>query len=203
MKSHPLRYWTFAATLFCGLASAQENAWQISFTQEAAGQYAEAQREMDKVLQETPNNEFALLRRAWLNYLQAHHNDAWTDYRNALAVNPKSLEARLGLTLPLIAQQRWREAAFEAGKVLQESPWDYTAHLRLMTCEEAERKWETLAKHAREVSARYPSDATVWVFLARAEAWQYHVPQAKTAYAQVLQRVPGHFEATAYFSNNP
>jgi hypothetical protein len=33
--------------------------------------------------------------------------------------------------LPLLAQQRWREAAVEANKVIAVSAWDYTAHVRL------------------------------------------------------------------------
>jgi cytochrome c-type biogenesis protein CcmH/NrfG len=87
--------------------------------------------------------------------------------------------------------------------VIATSRWDYTAHLRLLTCEEAEKKWEELAHHAAEVVARYPSEATLLVYLARAEAWQGHVDPAKEAYSKVLERIPAHYEASAYLNKNP
>ena len=197
-----IKFFMVLITLFSGLANAQENNWQNSLALEASGKYMQAALSMESILRESPNNELALMRHGWLNYLQGLHNDSLRDYNKVLTINPKSLEARLGLTLPLIAQQRWRETAMVASNVLLISPWDYTAHIRLMLCEEAEQKWEVLAKHASEFSARFPSDAAALVYLAHAEAWQGHVNKAKAAYSQVLERTPSHLEATAYLKNN-
>ena len=102
-----------------------------------------------------------------------------------------------------MAQQRWREAAVEAHKVIEVSAWDYTAHVRLMTCEEALHNWSDLARDASALSTHYPTDATALVYLARAEAWQKNVQNAKLVYGKVLERIPGHIEATYYIKNNP
>jgi hypothetical protein len=41
------------------------------------------------------------------------------------------------------------------------------------------------------------------VYWARAEAALKRTRKAKEVYAQVLERVPGHIEATNYLRNNP
>jgi len=195
---------TLLLTIFAsGIATAQANPWQNSYTLEKAGQYARAISALTPALNDRPNQEFLLMRRAWLNYMEGQYNDSLDDYNQVLAINPKSLEAQLGLTLPLMAQLRWREAAIAARKVISASTWDYTANLRLMICEEAEHKWADLSRHASALSARYPSDATVLVYLARAEAWQGKIYKAKSAYSKVLARTPAHIEATAYIKAHP
>lgn len=174
--------------------------WAESYRLEALTQYENAAKSLEGFIRDNPRNEFAILRHGWLSYLYGAHNDAIRDYQKALDLNSKSLDARLGLMLPLIAQQRWREVASQAGKVLEVAPWNYYAHVRLMISEEGERKWDTLAKHAQEVSQRYPSDATVLVYLARANDWLKNETAARRAYEQVLERIPGHIEASQYLN---
>lgn len=174
--------------------------WTESYRLEALTQYQNAAKSLEIVIKDNPRHEFAILRQGWLNYLQGAHNEAIRDYQKALDINPNSLEARLGLTLPLIAQQRWREVASHVDKVLKVAPWNYYAHVRLMMSEEGEKKWDTLASHAKNVSQRYPSDATILVYLARANVWLKNDKEARRAYEQVLERVPGHIEAVQYLS---
>ncbi|MDP2805967.1 MAG: tetratricopeptide repeat protein, partial [Gallionellaceae bacterium] len=132
-RKSPAKLFALVALFASSVVSAQgiNKNWQESYSQEASGNYAKAAAAVDLVLQASPSNEFAYLRRGWLNYMQARYNDALRDYDQALRLNPKSQEAQLGRTLPLMAQQRWREAAGEATKVIASSRWDYTAHLRL------------------------------------------------------------------------
>lgn len=172
--------------------------WAESFRLEALTQYESAAKSIEKIIKDNPGNEFAVLRHGWLNYLRGAHNESIRDYQKALDINPQSLDARLGLMLPLLAQQRWREAASHANRVLKVAPWNYYAHVRLMISEEGEKKWDTLAKHAKKVSQRYPSDATVLVYLARANVWMKNDSAARRAYGQVVERVPGHIEAMQY-----
>jgi len=174
--------------------------WTESYRLEALTQYDSAAKSIATVIKDNPNNEFAILRHGWLNYLRGAHNESIRDYQKALDLNSNSLDARLGLMLPLIAQQRWREVSSHANKVLKVAPWNYYAHVRLMISEEGEKKWDTLANHAKKVSQRYPSDATVLVYLARANDWLKNDKSARGAYEKVLERIPGHIEATQYLS---
>jgi tetratricopeptide (TPR) repeat protein len=174
--------------------------WTESYRLEALSQYENAAKTMNTLIKKNPKNDFAVSRRGWLNYLRGAHNESIRDYQKALKINPKSLDARLGLLLPLLAQQRWREASSNANKALKVAPWNYYGHVRLMISEEGQKKWDTLAKHAKSVSQRYPSDATIQVYLARAYFRLNKNDLAVAAYRRVLERVPGHIEASQFIA---
>ncbi len=191
---------TFIIVVGNSISWAAVDPWAESYRLEALSQYDNAAKVMGSIIKNNPKNNFAVSRRGWLNYLRGAHNESVRDYQNALDINPKSLDARLGILLPLLAQQRWREVSSNANKALKIAPWNYYAHVRLMISEEGEKKWDTLAKHAGNVSQRYPSDATVLVYLARANDWMKKDKEARRAYERVLERVPGHIEAAQYLS---
>ena len=189
-----------AALLMLCSAGSRADTWSESYRLESMGQYKAAAELFDPVLKTEPDNEFARLRRAWLRYLAGSYNDSQGDYKAALQANPRSLDAQIGLALPLLAQQRWKEAALAAQQALQAAPWNYYAHLRLMVAEEGQRQWQTLLDHTEELHQRYPSDATVLVYRARAQYWLGDMKAARDTYQQVLQRVPGHIEALQYLA---
>jgi tetratricopeptide (TPR) repeat protein len=142
--------------------------------------------------------ELKSLRRGWLFYLQGNFNESIREYRFASERNSKSIDARLGVTLPLLAQKRWREAEQNAHETLEFAPNNYTALLRLTVAQEGQRDWAGMLKSAEAMVASYPSDATAYVYLARAHAWLLKRAEAVAAYRAVLARYPGHLEATAY-----
>lgn len=179
-------------------AAAADDAWMRSYSLEAGGQYVEAAKTIEKFLKQIPDNEFAELRSGWLYYLAGNYSRSIKHYQTALKLNAQSLEARLGLALPLMAQGRWKEAVVENNHVLNISSWNYYAHVRLMACEEALKQWQDLLKHAEAVHKRYPTDATVLVYLARAYKQHENTAKARQAYQEVLVRVPGHIEASRF-----
>ena len=187
-----------AALYLLGSAAAAQDAWSESYRLEVEGDYASAIMALQPVLEAEPSHELAVLRSAWLKYLLGDYNASLRDYERALELNDQSLEARLGPTLPLLAQRRWREAAVIAREVIAIAPWNYYAHLRLLAAEEGQRQWDTLGRHASELSARYPSDANFLVYLARAQARQGDVEAAIETYGRVLELFPAHEEATAF-----
>lgn len=182
-------------------AALADDEWSLSYTYEAQGNYSRAIQALNPIVRQEPEHEFARLRIAWLNYLNRDYNASIRDYERALAFNEKSLDARLGVTLPLLAQGRWREAEKAAQSVLAIAPWNYYAHLRLLVATEGEARWDALAERARALSARYPSDATALVYVARAEARRGNIDAAREAYRLVLDRVPGHVEAEGFLAN--
>jgi tetratricopeptide (TPR) repeat protein len=169
--------------------------WKESYRLENSFQYQAALNALNKV---TSSSELLLLRRGWLNYLKGSNSQSIESYKKALNKNSQSLDARLGIILPLLAQQRWRESALNANKVLQVAPWNYYAHIRLMAAEEALKQWEQLKQHASNVNLRYPSDATVIVYIARANRKLNHKTIAIRWYKKVLELVPENIEAKLY-----
>jgi tetratricopeptide (TPR) repeat protein len=181
---------------------AQEAAWQKSYQLEAAGKYNEAMAAIDQVQANGPDAEMKLLRRGWLYYLPGNFNESIREYRLAIERNGKSVDARLGVLLPLLGQQRWREAEQNARAALELAPNNYTALLRLTISLEGQHDWDRMAKTAATLVTGYPSDATAYVYLARANAWLNKRDEAIAAYAAVLTRYPGHAEAKAYLDKN-
>jgi len=179
---------------------ADDDAWGRSVTLEVNGQYEAAARSLEPILQQHPNNEFANLRSGWLYYLAGKYSTSIRYYQTARKQNQHSLDARLGLMLPLMAQERWREAAQLAEGVIEESRLNYYAHLRLLICEEGLKDWAQLRDHALMISQYYPSDPGFQVYLARAYINLNEPDKARSAYKKVLERYPGHIEASLYLS---
>src|SRR5210317_1897875 len=140
-----------ATMLLVFSAGSHADAWSESYKLEAAGNYDKAAQLFDPLLKQEPGNEFARLRRAWLHYLAGDYNDSQRDYKEALQSNPRSLDAQIGLALPLLAQKRWKEAAIIARQALEVAPWNYYAHLRLLAAEEGQRQWQALRDHSDQL----------------------------------------------------
>ena len=174
--------------------------WAKSYTLEAEKKYVEALSALDAIPADDPDAQLTLLRRGWLNYLLEQYNESVKWYKQAMQQSPKSLDAALGVTLPLLAQQRWQESALYSKQVLEVSPYQYTASLRLLLAEEGAREWTAMKKHAQDLAEHYPTDATALVYLARSHAWLGDKEAARKVYSTVLNRIPGHYEATAYLN---
>lgn len=175
--------------------AAAADPWSESYRLETAGKYSDAAAQIEPMVK---TGEFAQLRHAWLLYLAGRLDESVAGYQRAQQMNPNSLDATLGLALPLMAQWKWKEAADATRAVLRHAPWHYTATLRLLVILEAQKQWKPMAEEAARFAERYPSDATAWVYLARAEAASGNAENAREAYRRVLQIIPGHFEATGY-----
>ena len=89
-----------------------------------------------------------------------------------------------------------------AQQALQTAPWNYYAHLRLMVAQEGQQQWQALLDHTTQLHQRYPSDATVLVYRARAQYWLGDKKAASDSYQQVLQRIPGHIEALQFLAGD-
>ncbi len=194
------RFFWLAFLFLPAAAIAEVSVWEKSLQLESKGEYAAAAALLEPMLDGKMHREFVLLRYGWLCYLQRHYKNSVDSYTKALELNPKSLDARLGLSLPLLALKRWQDAARHLKQVLLLSPWNYLAHVRLMAAEESLRQWEVLEAHAASVNQRYPSDSTILIYLARARIWQGDQDKARAAYQEVLIRDPDNLEANRYLS---
>ena len=169
--------------------------WSESYRLEAAGSYLEAAAQVEPFAK---TEEFAQLRHAWLLYRAGRLDESVAGYRRAQQRYPNSLDAMLGVSLPLMAQWKWKEAGDAARTTLRYAPWHYAASIRLLVILEAQKQWRPMAEEAARLVERYPSDASAWVYLARAEAGSAYVEKAKEAYRHVVQILPAHVEANSY-----
>ncbi len=198
MKS---KIYIFAMLVFLSpLCNAKDSVWKQSQQFEAKGDYEKAAAVIKPWT--ASNDEYALLRYAYLKYMQGEYNDSIKYSEKAIELNKKSLDAKLGIALPYIAQQRWRQVKIYTRQVLIKSDWNYTAHERLMQAEKNTKKWHTLNRHAGELTTIYPSDAATLTYFAHAKAKQGDVSVASEAYKKVLMREPDNVEASTYLDEN-
>ena len=181
-------------------AYAQDSGWQSSYQMETAGKYVEAMAAIDTIPVNSIDAELKVLRRGWLLYLTGRFDESIREYRLAIDRNSKSIDARLGLTLPLLSAKRWREAEQAARTALDLAPGNYTALVRMAVAQEGQRDWPSMMKTSVSLVSGYPTDATAYVYLARANAWLGRNEDAASAYSSVLARYPGHLEAKAYLA---
>lgn len=203
MRNHVLFVVAFCTMPITAMTAAtEENAWKNSYQLEATGKYLEAISAIDQTASTGFDAELKLLRRGWLYYLLGSYNESIREYRLATERNKYSVDAHLGMTLPLLALKRWREAEQNARAALALSSNNYTALLRLIIALEGQRDWVNMQKNAIVMISLYPSDASAFVYLARSYAWLNKKKEAVTAYTAVLSRYPGHLEAKAYLEKN-
>ena len=179
-------------------AQAQDDVWQNSYQLEAAGKYYDAIAAIDRVPANAPDAELKTLRRGWLYYLSGSPNESIREYRLAIERNSRSVDARVGITLPLLALKRWREAAQNARIALELAPNNYTALLRLAMALEGQHEWVTMAQTAATMVASYPSEVAAYVYLAHANVALKKRDDAIAAYTAVLVRDQGNLEARNY-----
>jgi tetratricopeptide (TPR) repeat protein len=179
-------------------ALAQESVWANSYKLEGEKKFNEAISAIDSVPANGPDAELKTLRRAWLYYSAGNYSESIREYRHGIERNSKSVDARLGVTLPLLAAKRWREAEQSARAVLDLAPNNYTALLRLTIALEAQSDWAAMHKTATTMVTAYPTDVTAYIYLARANLWLGKKSDGIAAYVAVLSRYPGQLEAKAY-----
>ena len=169
--------------------------WEQTYQLETNGDYAQAAKLTHQFTGSAQTAQFAWLRIGWLEYNAGHYGSSLRAYRHSLALNPHSLDAILGQTLPLLAEKHYAEAAEEAQKALAQSPGNYTAAKRLAYCDWKLGRWHQLERVARSLARQFPGETTGWLYLARAMVEQGHTRAAAANYRRVLIRTPSNLEA--------
>lgn len=172
-----------------------ELAWSQSYLLESKQRYAEALEIIRPFTNNQQMAELARLREGWLLYLEGQYSEAIVSYSHALKLNPKSLDARLGLTLPLMAQNRWQEALQQSQLATHEASGNFTAQMRLLSCEYALKKWDLLTHHAEALTQQFSSESLPWLYLAYAQYYRGDLSAAHQSYQQVLVRDPNNVQA--------
>jgi tetratricopeptide (TPR) repeat protein len=87
------------------VAALYRESYQLEANRDAQG----ALGKMREIKAKAGNSYFVAVRSAWLAYLVGDFAGSEASYRDAAALAPKAIEPRIGLTLPLLAQKKWRD----------------------------------------------------------------------------------------------
>jgi len=105
-----------------------------------------------------PDDYASSLRLGWQDYLKGNLTNSLVHYRAARAAKPLSLEPKLGLLLPLLADKQFPAAEALAREILRDHPRHYLATLRLATALRLQSKLRAADSVLVRALELYPSD---------------------------------------------
>jgi tetratricopeptide (TPR) repeat protein len=164
--------------------------YQASYDHETAGRFADAIRDLTDLPPVEQESYLGRLRRGWLLYRAGRHGESVTAYRQAIAIEKGSVEARVGCLLPLIALKHWAEVEQGARAALDLDPANYLAGVRLAFAVYNRGRFPEAEALYRRVLARYPSDADARSGLGWALLKQGKQPEAREAFLAASRTAP-------------
>ncbi|MBI5727903.1 MAG: tetratricopeptide repeat protein [Ignavibacteriales bacterium] len=133
-------------------------AFNTSLTLETNKDYQKAIDELLKVYENEKKDYLINLRLGWLSYLKKDYAKSKEYYQIALSLNKKSVEAMLGITLPLSALNEWENVRQTYKDILAIDPNNYTANLRLGQSYLFLQDYRSALKHLEKVKSMFPGD---------------------------------------------
>ncbi len=197
----------FLSLFFCQLSRAAvptdaeiRDAYHKSYRYEKAQNYADAIKALAPVVDAYPTAYTVNLRLGWLNYLTGGFATARKHYETAIKAAPDSIEAKLGHTLPLMAQEKWDDAAAVARQVLRIDPSNYTANLRLAYVLRLQKKFDAAEQILNGMLVLYPTDISLLTEFALIKLAKDNKPEAKRVFNDILTLDPENVTAKAQLS---
>ncbi len=133
-------------------------AYYMSYKYEMAGDYRDAIRSLMVVYKSYPNGYTVNLRLGWLYYLNKNYSNSIFHYKKAIKVVPYSVEAKLGLTLPLLAQGKYSFVEKLCYQILNQDFYNYYGNLRLVYVLRKQKKYDLAEKVINKMLYLYPTD---------------------------------------------
>jgi tetratricopeptide (TPR) repeat protein len=174
-------------------------AYHDSIAAEQVENYGKAIDAMLPVLRAYPEAYTPNLRLGWLYYLDGRYRNSFTHYEQAIKAYSASLEARNGLMLPLMAQQKYAEVEQQAYQVLNVDYYNYFANLRLATALLGQKKYKLVTEVALKMTGINPTSIEFLQLLAQGYAGLGELDKASATFADVAILDPGNQAAAAFF----
>jgi tetratricopeptide (TPR) repeat protein len=133
-------------------------AFNKSLSFEAKSDYENAMKELLNIYNDNKDNYLINLRLGWLYYNMGLYNESMIYYEKATNLQPNSIEAKVGLTLPLSKLEKWEEIKKIYEQILKLDPQNYTANLRLGQYYLLRGNYSEANKYLSVSYKNYPSD---------------------------------------------
>jgi len=175
-----------------------QDAYHRSYSYEKVQVYDDAIKSLMLVYQEYPDGYTVNLRLGWLYYLKHSYTNALHHYSQAIKILPYSAEAKLGYTLPLIAQHRWSDVEQLLSQVLKTDYYNYYGNLRYSYILRMQKKYDLAETVLRKMLNLYPTDVSIQSEFALLKKDQGELSAAKAIYQDILILDPENFTAKTY-----
>ena len=164
------------------------NAFTESYKLEREGKNKEALAELKKVYNE--NSYEINLRLGWLAYLSGQFTESVSYYNNAISKFPLSVEARLGLVLPLSAMGNWDQIIEQYNTILKVDPKNTIVNYRLGVIYYERKQYDKAEKYLKKVIDLYPFDHDTLLMLGWVKFQQGDNKQAGILFNKALLANP-------------
>jgi len=171
--------------------------YRISFVSEASKDYDDAIRRVLTVKHLPTYRYTAQLRLGWLYYCINSYAASRNAYQNALKAHQTSVEARVAMLLPILAQGSFDEAEMIAKQVIEVDKLNYYANLRLAYALRMQKKFIPAEKIDVMMLEYFPSDVTFQTELGLAKLGQLQRDAAKKIFTDILAVDPDNVTAKA------
>jgi tetratricopeptide (TPR) repeat protein len=171
--------------------------YQLSYEEEAKGKYEEAMFVLLQAGQAGDNTYLYHLRLGWLQYLAGKYPDSVNSYRKAMIISKDSIEAKLGLMLPLMAQGKWSDAERVGREILSVDNLSYLANSRLAYISYNLKQYNEAETYYRKILSYYPGDIEMQAGLAWSLLKQDKNDMAEKVFVEILRYVPNHVSGNA------
>ncbi|MFN8155108.1 MAG: hypothetical protein U0Y08_12520 [Bacteroidia bacterium] len=140
------------------------------------------------------------LRLGWLWYLKGDYAKSQIYYKNAITVEPKSVEARLGYVYPAAALENWTDVAATYKEILTIDPENSIANYRMAYILHYINKDNATAMvYINKVLKYYPFDFDANFLAATIQTSLGNIREARNAAMRALQYNPQSKEALRLF----
>jgi len=162
-----------------------QESYHRSFSYEKVQDYDNAIKALMPIFQTYPKGYTVNYRLGWLYYLKQSYSNALSHYGQAISVAPYSIEVKLGITLPLMAQLRWEDVENQLYKVVKTDFYNYYGNLRLAYVLRQQKKVTLGIQVMQKMLSLYPTDVSCLTEL----ALLYVEKKDKKAAGEVFQTI--------------
>lgn len=155
-----------------------KKAYHLSYQYEKMQDYKDAIKVLIPIYNKYPTGYTVNLRLGWLYYLNKNYANSKFHYEKAIKALPYSIEAKLGYTLPLLAQGKFSDVEKVCYSIISKDYYNYYANLRLSYVLRKEKKFEDAQKIVNKMLLVYPTDVK---FLTELALIKYALKDYKTA----------------------
>lgn len=142
-----------------------KKAYYNSYNYEKMQDYNDAIKALMPVYNAYPNGYTVNLRLGWLYYLKGNYKNSLYHYKKAIKILPYSVEARLGYTLPLLAQEKYKDVVDTCYQILKIDFYNYYGNLRLSFSLKKLKDYANAQKVVQKMLSLYPTDINFLVEL--------------------------------------
>jgi len=140
-------------------------AFSVSYQNEYNKNYVNAISVIDKIY-DAKSYEINL-RLGWLTYLNGDYLKSQTYYKNAMALNPLAIEAKLGYAYPTGALLNWEDVIKTYSSILLIDTKNYKANFNMATIYYNKKNFEKAKNYATTINKLYPFDFSTNLLLGK------------------------------------